>query len=71
MSFYYELDNVRKGLISSSSSLYERDWAVEGDREDSRVAQKLSEHDLIGRKGSIGTKKVLDFDAPVREFLQQ
>ncbi|QCD88956.1 protein OBERON 4 [Vigna unguiculata] len=53
-SFYYKPDNARKGLVSSSSSRYERDRAVEEDREGSRVVRKRSEHDFEGfdrRKG--------------------
>ncbi|KAK7341133.1 hypothetical protein VNO80_24058 [Phaseolus coccineus] len=53
-SFYYKSDNARKGLVSSSSSRYERDRAVEEDREGSRVVRKRSEHDFEGfdrRKG--------------------
>ncbi|CAJ1934203.1 unnamed protein product [Sphenostylis stenocarpa] len=53
-SCYYKPENARKGLVSSSSSRYERDRAVEEDREGSRVVRKRSEHDFDGfdrRKG--------------------
>lgn len=54
-SFYYKQENVRKSLISSSSSSrYERDRTVEEDREGSRLVRKRSEHDFDGfdrRKG--------------------
>lgn len=56
-SFYYKSDGVRKGLLSSSSSSssrYDRDRAVEEDREGSRMVRKRSEHDFDGfdrRKG--------------------
>lgn len=53
-SFYYKQENVRKGLLTSSSSRYERDRTVEEDREGSRVVRKRSEHDFDGfdrRKG--------------------
>ncbi|XP_058768316.1 protein OBERON 4-like [Vicia villosa] len=53
-SFYYKQENVRKGLVSSSSSRYERDRTVEEDREGSRIVRKRSDHDFDGfdrRKG--------------------
>ncbi|CAL5211992.1 unnamed protein product [Lathyrus oleraceus] len=53
-SFYYKQENVRKGLISSSSSRYERDRTVEEDREGPRLVRKRSDHDFDGfdrRKG--------------------
>lgn len=47
-SFYYKSDNVRKGLLSSSSSgsRYDRDRSVDEDREASRLVRKRSEHDF-------------------------
>ncbi|KAI4333105.1 hypothetical protein L6164_017952 [Bauhinia variegata] len=54
--FYYKSDNVRKGLISSSSSSsrYDRDRTVDDDRDSSRLVRKRSDHDFEGfdrRKG--------------------
>lgn len=43
-SFYYKSDNVRKGLVSpSSSSRYDRDRSLD---EDSRMVRKRSDHDF-------------------------
>ncbi|XP_050208944.1 protein OBERON 4 [Mercurialis annua] len=57
-SFYYKSDNVRKGLMSTSSSSgrYDRDRSVDDDsRESSRMVRKRSDHDFDGfdrRKGA-------------------
>ncbi|CAK7330891.1 unnamed protein product [Dovyalis caffra] len=57
-SFYYKSDNVRKGLIStsSSSSRYDRDRSIDDDsRESSRMVRKRSDHEFDNfdrRKGS-------------------
>lgn len=47
-SFYYKPDNVRKGLLSSSSSgsRYDRDRTVDEDRDGSRLVRKRSDHDF-------------------------
>ncbi|KDP43494.1 hypothetical protein JCGZ_16781 [Jatropha curcas] len=57
-SFYYKSDNVRKGLMStsSSSSRYDRDRSMDDDsRESSRMVRKRSDHDFDSfdrRKGA-------------------
>lgn len=48
-SFYYKSDNVRKGLMStsSSSSRYDRDRSMDDEnRETSRLVRKRSDHDF-------------------------
>lgn len=47
-SFYYKPENVRKGLLSSSSSAsrYDRDRTMDEDREGSRLVRKRSDHDF-------------------------
>ncbi|KAG8646275.1 hypothetical protein MANES_10G140200v8 [Manihot esculenta] len=48
-SFYYKSDNVRKGLMStsSSSSRYDRDRSMDDDnRESSRMVRKRTDHDI-------------------------
>ncbi|KAI4323424.1 hypothetical protein L6164_023031 [Bauhinia variegata] len=54
--FYYKSDNVRKGLLSSSSSSsrYDRDRTVSDDRDNTRLVRKRSDHEFEGfdrRKG--------------------
>ncbi|KAF2293579.1 hypothetical protein GH714_002985 [Hevea brasiliensis] len=57
-SFYYKSDNVRKGLLStsSSSSRYDRDRSMDDDsRDSSRMVWKRSDHDFDSfdrRKGA-------------------
>lgn len=54
-AFYFKSENVRKGLLSSSSSSrYDRDRSAEEDRESSRSVRKRLDHDSEGfdrRKG--------------------
>ncbi|KAF2319555.1 hypothetical protein GH714_016971 [Hevea brasiliensis] len=58
-SFYYKSDNVRKGLMStsSSSSRYDRDRSMDDDsRESSRMVRKRSDHDFdsFDRRKGVG-----------------
>ncbi|KAJ6424699.1 hypothetical protein OIU84_025458, partial [Salix udensis] len=60
-SFYHKSDNVRKGLISSSSSSsrYDRDRSTDEDnRESSRMARKRPDHEF----DSFDRRKGLGFD---------
>lgn len=67
-SFYYKSDNVRKGLVSpSSSSRYDRDRSLD---EDSRMVRKRSDHDFDSfdsRKGGFDRYNNRDGGGPAND----